>query len=143
MFGKLICVAALTSAVLAQGINFTVPAAGSTVTAGSAITVEVERPGPSTAIEVVAVAIGASESACAGGCINGGLGAILYTGIFDPKSTNSEGNAFQNITVTAPNWFNGLAELNIAFFCLLGATIHTPELQFTNTTKFTIIGATG
>jgi len=44
MFGKLIWVAALANVVLAQGINITVPAAGSTVAAGSAITVEVERP---------------------------------------------------------------------------------------------------
>ena len=177
MLGKLLCTAALVSAALAQNIDIAIPVEGTKVTAGSVITVQLERPvratsqsclfllpppplnidtqTPSTDIEEVSVVIGFSP--CPAGCINEGLGTILYNGTFDPESANSAGNAFQDFSVTVPSWFNGPAQLRVAHYYLQGVRItlsftlgtdadtlckSTTELQLTNT-NVTVVGASG
>ena len=51
------------------------------------------------------------------------LGAILYTGSFSPESTNNAGYQYENITVPAPNWFDGDGAINVAHFYVLGVPI--------------------
>ena len=53
MFGKLLCAAALVGAALAQNIDIAFPPAGTQVTAGSAITVQLERPVRTTHLRAV------------------------------------------------------------------------------------------
>lgn len=62
---------------------------------------------------------------CAGACADdySSLGSVLYTGSFNPQSTNSAGNQFENFSVTAPNWFDGPGVISAAHFYLSGVCI--------------------
>ncbi|KAF8121715.1 hypothetical protein EV363DRAFT_1362992 [Boletus edulis] len=143
MFGKLLfCVAALTSAALAQDISIALPAQGTNITAGSNFVVQVERATSSNSVQEISLVIAGMQ--CLDGCPGTGNGighAILYSGTFDPESTNGEGKSYQNFTVTAPNFFQGTMQLNVARFYLEGL-YNIAELELADTTV-TLTGATG
>ncbi|KAF8552439.1 hypothetical protein OG21DRAFT_120113 [Imleria badia] len=116
MFGKLLCFAALVSATLAQ-VNIALPFEGSNVTASAAFTIQLEIPKSTTNTEV-AVAIGAIDHS-AGPYPGDSLGYdVLYSGPFNPQSTNGADSEslYENITVTAPSYFQGKMLLSVAHF---------------------------
>ena len=77
----------------------------------------------STTGQVTEVAIAIGASACFAGCRNDGLGFdVLYSGVFNPQSTDNAGDEYQNITVTAPNYFDGEMLLSVAHFYLQGVS---------------------
>ncbi|KAG6371982.1 hypothetical protein JVT61DRAFT_9000 [Boletus reticuloceps] len=141
MFGKLLfCVAALASAALAQDISIALPAQGTNIAAGSNFVVQVERATSSNSVEEISLVIAGLQ--CLGGCSGYGIGhTILYSGTFDPESTNGEGKSYQNFTVTAPNFFQGTMQLNVARFYLEGMT-NFAELELADTTV-TLTGGSG
>ncbi|KAJ6532058.1 hypothetical protein B0H19DRAFT_1189847 [Mycena capillaripes] len=118
--------AALATTASAQTISIQVPVDGTTVHAGSSITVEVIQHSSSTDLVQVALAIGLGipNSAPAIG------GGILYNGPFNPQVQNTgiptgQGPPtaiLQNFTVTIPaNTPTGPMTLNVAHFDLIGA----------------------
>ncbi|KAJ7062040.1 hypothetical protein C8F01DRAFT_122908 [Mycena amicta] len=137
--------AALVGAAVAQGVLIGAPAPGSTVSAGSSIVVEIDRPDTLTPSIEVAIVIGFQS------CINSNIGfpdgvcpspddsmgTILYNGPYDPQfQDDGTVNHFphQNFTVTIPpSAPNGTAQLNVAHVALVGA-VKFPLLQTRNIT---------
>ncbi|KAF8202004.1 hypothetical protein K438DRAFT_1821069 [Mycena galopus ATCC 62051] len=125
--------AALATTAFAQSISIQAPVDGTTVKAGSSITVEVIQQSSSSDMVQVALAIGLGipNSAPAIG------GDILYNGPFNPQAQNTgiptgQGPPtanLQNFTVTIPtNAPAGLMSLNVAHFDLVGA-VKTPNTE--------------
>ncbi|KIJ57619.1 hypothetical protein HYDPIDRAFT_34936 [Hydnomerulius pinastri MD-312] len=131
--------AALPLALLAAGSAFaqstqlTLPAPGSTLTAGSEVTVQVGMGGYPENIDVVSIVIGLMP--CYGGQCYGPnefLGSILYQGPYNPVS----GNYFENYTVTVPEGFPaGEATLGVINFFMVGAS-YEPVFDFLNETVY-------
>ncbi|KAF8834789.1 hypothetical protein BDN67DRAFT_975749 [Paxillus ammoniavirescens] len=113
----------------------TAPAAGSTVTAGSEITVQVTVPDSLINFDEISVAIGLQS--CPDGSCNPTeeyLGTILYQGPYTPQPSGVGTNLFQNFTVTIPSsTSSGQAILGVANFYLDG-TGYTPNLNVVNET---------
>ncbi|KAJ7851622.1 hypothetical protein B0H14DRAFT_2761277 [Mycena olivaceomarginata] len=100
--------AALATTAFAQTISIQAPADGTTVQAGSSITVGVIQHRPRLA------------------------GNILYNGPFNPQQQN--GVFLQDFTVTIPETAStGLMSLNVAHFTLRGL-INTPSIETVNVT---------
>ncbi|KAJ7479696.1 hypothetical protein FB451DRAFT_1086261 [Mycena latifolia] len=132
--------ATLVSTAFAQGIAIGAPADGSTVTAGSNITVEVDRPDTLTPSTEVALVIGfLSCVPFPAGCppASEDLGNILYNGPYDPEfhpSVSVSKPPHQNFTVTIPaSAATGPAQLSVTHFSLVGAGPF-PFLQTVNIT---------
>ncbi|KAJ7801693.1 hypothetical protein B0H14DRAFT_2464680 [Mycena olivaceomarginata] len=124
--------AALATTAFAQTILIQSPVNGTTVQAGSNITVEVVQRGSLTPLVQVALAIGlgSPNSAPAIG------GNILYSGPFDPEFQNTGITNLpgQNFTVTIPaSTPAGLMSLNVARFDLITEQ-HFPNTQTVNVT---------
>ncbi|KAF9231444.1 hypothetical protein BU15DRAFT_82396 [Melanogaster broomeanus] len=106
--------ALLVGSALAQSTQLTLPAPGSTLTAGENVTVQVGMGGYPQNIDVVAIVIGLMP--CYGGVCtppNQFMGSILYQGPYNP----APGNYYQNYTVTVPPGFPvGDASLNVINF---------------------------
>ncbi|KAJ7748005.1 hypothetical protein B0H14DRAFT_2984388 [Mycena olivaceomarginata] len=120
--------AALATTAFAQTISIQAPADGTTVQAGSSITVGVIQHIFIENLEEVALAIGlgAPNLAPAIG------GNILYNGPFNPQQQN--GVFLQDFTVTIPETAStGLMSLNVAHFTLRGS-INTPSIETVNVT---------
>ncbi|KAJ7196157.1 hypothetical protein C8J57DRAFT_1421045 [Mycena rebaudengoi] len=137
-FASLALSAALATAAFAQTISIQAPADGTTVQAGSSITVEVIQHSSLTGFDQVTLVIGLGipNSAPAIG------GNILYNGPFNPHIQNTgiptgQGppQAFlQNFTVTIPGSTPaGLMSLNVAHFDLIGA-LRFPSTETVNVT---------
>ncbi|KIJ59728.1 hypothetical protein HYDPIDRAFT_100131 [Hydnomerulius pinastri MD-312] len=133
-FAALFCAAALASSTLAQSITIALPTEGSTVTAGSNIIVQIDKPMSLTGSEEVAVVIGIEP--CNNGVCNppsDGLGDILYNGPYNPQVIQGAWNPYENFTVTVPSWYSGLAQIDVAHVYLLGAGL-APYLETESTT---------
>ncbi|KIJ18690.1 hypothetical protein PAXINDRAFT_167253 [Paxillus involutus ATCC 200175] len=131
-----ISVALFVSAALAQGITIVLPAAGSTVTPGSSITVQVGTNIFVENLERIAIAIGLQScpSGSTSGCSTAdqGIGTILYTGLFDPVLGPEYTGPYQDFTVTIPaSTPAGQANLAVANFFLVGAS-QLPSMNFAN-----------
>ncbi|KIJ59186.1 hypothetical protein HYDPIDRAFT_118773 [Hydnomerulius pinastri MD-312] len=102
--------------------HITAPAAGSTVTAGSEITVQVTVVGSLLNFDEISVAIGLQS--CPDGSCNPTdqyLGTILYQGSYSPQASGVGNNLFENFTVTIPaSTASGQATLGVANFYLAG-----------------------
>ncbi|KAJ7784969.1 hypothetical protein DFH07DRAFT_763586 [Mycena maculata] len=129
---------ALATAAVAQTISIQAPVDGTTVQAGSSITVEVIQHSSSSDLIQVALAIGLGIPNIAPAI----GGDILYNGPFNPQLQNTgiptgQGppTAFlQNFTVTIPTSTPaGLMGLNVAHFDLVGAD-KTPSTETVNVT---------
>ncbi|KAJ7817872.1 hypothetical protein B0H13DRAFT_2379347 [Mycena leptocephala] len=130
--------AALVTTAFAQTISIQAPVDGTTVQAGSSITVEViQRSSLTPLVQVgLAIGLGIPNSAPAIG------GDILYNGPFIPQLQNTgippgqgPSSAFlQNFTVSIPaSMPAGLMSLNVARFDLI-AEQHFPNTQTVNVT---------
>nr|GAT51827.1 predicted protein [Mycena chlorophos] len=120
--------AASLALVAAQSIDIGAPADGSTVTAGSNVVVEVDRPDSLTGSTEVAIVIGLATCQSAGDCPAplDFLGTILYNGPYSPEFQNN-GSApnkppYQNFTVTIPEGASGPSQLNVLHLALVGAS---------------------
>ncbi|KAJ6551772.1 hypothetical protein B0H19DRAFT_882498, partial [Mycena capillaripes] len=129
----------LATSAFAQSAVIGAPADGTTVQAGSNITVEVDRPDTLTGSTEVAVVIGifpcgSTNSVCPGP--SEVLGTILYNGPFNPQFQNDSRSKppHQNFTVTIPDFIpTGKAQLGVAHFTLIGAG-QFPFLETLNVT---------
>ncbi|KAJ6494013.1 hypothetical protein C8R47DRAFT_1043727 [Mycena vitilis] len=127
----------LVTSTLAQGIRIAAPANGATVSAGSAIVVDVERPDTLTPSTQLALAIGFSP--CNSGACRTPLeelDTVLYNGTFDPqfRDDGDRNRPHQNFTVTIPvSAPRGTALLSVINFSLVGA-VSVPLLQALNIT---------
>ncbi|KAF9218253.1 hypothetical protein BS17DRAFT_791872 [Gyrodon lividus] len=113
----------------------TAPAAGSTVTAGSKITVQVTVADGPINFDEISVAIGLQS--CPDGSCNPTseyLGTILYQGPYSPQPSGVGLNLFQNFTVTIPaSTPSGQAILGVANF-YLDSIGYAPNLNVVNET---------
>ncbi|KAF9072346.1 hypothetical protein BDP27DRAFT_1382179 [Rhodocollybia butyracea] len=130
-------VLALTSASVAQNVAVGSPADGTSVPAGSNMTVRIDRPDSLSASEEVAVVMGlwsCGANPCPGPA--NVMGTILYNGPFNPQFSTPQ-NALpphQNFTVAIPASFpKGPAQLGVAHVALIGAGL-APFMQTLNQT---------
>jgi len=132
LFATFLC-AALGSTVLAQDIDIALPKSNANVAAGSEVIVKLDKPMILTGSEEVTIVIAAFPCTykCPGA--NEVLGDVLYNGPYNPEIHSDDWNPYQNITVTIPSWYNGLVQLGVARFYLLGAGL-SAELQLIDTT---------
>ncbi|KAJ6461078.1 hypothetical protein C8R45DRAFT_879278 [Mycena sanguinolenta] len=126
---------------LAQSVQIGAPAAGTTVSAGSNITVEIDRPDSLTASAEVAIVIGFLPcGGFASGCPppSETLGTVLYNGPYDPEFSAPVGGVnkppHQNFTVTIPSSASpGPAQLGVVHVALVGLS-ETPLFETLNIT---------
>ncbi|KAJ7694857.1 hypothetical protein B0H17DRAFT_931470 [Mycena rosella] len=118
----------LATTAFAQSIAIGAPVDGSSVKAGSNITVEVDRPDTLTGSTEVAIVIGfLSCVPFPAGCPSPSdiIGNILYNGPYDPEfhtNVSVSKPPHQNFTVTIPaNARTGPAQLSVTHFSLVGA----------------------
>ncbi|KAJ7249152.1 hypothetical protein B0H12DRAFT_1234814 [Mycena haematopus] len=137
-FASVVLSAALATTAFGQAITIQTPADGTTVQAGSSITVEVIQHSTLSNFVEVALAIGLGLPNTAPGIGRN----ILYNGPFNPQIQNTgiptgQGppTAFlQNFTVTIPaNTPAGLMSLNVAHFDMVGV-FNTPSTATYNIT---------
>ncbi|KAJ7080584.1 hypothetical protein B0H15DRAFT_953455 [Mycena belliarum] len=120
--------ALLATTAFAQRIAIGAPLDGASVTAGSSITVEVDRPDTLTGSREVAIVIGfLSCSSFPASCPPPSeiIGSILYNGPYDPEfhtNVSFSKPPHQNFTVTVPPAARkGVAQLSVTHFSLVGA----------------------
>ncbi|KAJ7023070.1 hypothetical protein C8F04DRAFT_970561 [Mycena alexandri] len=125
-FSSLIFSTLLATTAFAQSAAIGAPADGSSVQAGSNITVEVDRPDTLTGSTEVAVVIGFLSCNGRPACPAASevLGSILYNGPFNPQFvTGVSRPPHQNFTVTIPSTFpSGPAQLAVSHFSLVGVS---------------------
>ncbi|KAJ6629323.1 hypothetical protein B0H10DRAFT_1776580 [Mycena sp. CBHHK59/15] len=122
----------------AQRVAIGAPADGASVTAGSNITVEVDRPDTLSSSVEVAIVIG-FNSCASRPCLppSETIGTLLYNGPYDPEfhtNVSFSKPPHQNFTVTIPaSAPNGEAQLSVTHFSLIGASLG-PFLEILNIT---------
>ncbi|KAH9949818.1 hypothetical protein B0H21DRAFT_726143 [Amylocystis lapponica] len=132
MMKSLVALACLAASTFAQNIAIGAPAEFTNITAGSNITVQVNKPVAQQASTDVAIVIaldtcvGHPNDECASYDVTQVLGPILYKGPFSPEEHNVEGQPwnppYQNFTVTVPSTMrSGQASLTVSHFVLIGA----------------------
>ncbi|KAJ7434517.1 hypothetical protein B0H11DRAFT_1757567 [Mycena galericulata] len=141
-FSSLVMSAMLATAAFAQNVDIGAPADGATVTPGTNITVEVDRPDTLTGSIEVAVVIGFLS------CVPFNaqtcpppseiIGQILYNGPYDPEFRTGPGlpnkPPYQNFTVAIPaSAPTGPAQISVTHFGLVGAGFE-PFVQSLNVT---------
>ncbi|KAH7929596.1 hypothetical protein BV22DRAFT_974682, partial [Leucogyrophana mollusca] len=130
----------LSGAALAQNVYIAAPPDGTTVSPGSDVVIDIQRPNSLSASEEVAVVI-AIQSCATGPCTppSESLGMILYNGRYNPQvpSQPSGPNAgfqqpSQNFTVQIPSSMrNGSALLTVTHLALIGAG-PAPWMEYKN-----------
>jgi len=133
-----ILTAFLSTLALAQRVSISAPADGTSVAAGSNITVEIDRPNSLSASTEVAVVI-ALQTCQSLSCLSPSdfLGSVLYNGGYNPVQMppTSSKPPHQNFTVTIPaSTPSGLVQLGVVHVSLIGAG---PE-PFMETTNITL-----
>ncbi|KAJ5655104.1 hypothetical protein N7490_002107 [Penicillium lividum] len=122
--------AAFAGLALAQNAVIGLPTPNQTVTSGSDVIVQIQRPNSLTGSTEMAVAIGLVS------CLrrvcepaSNIMGSILYNGLFDPVYHEAYLPPYQNFTVTVPLSFAaGQAQINVAHATLIGAGPY-PDLE--------------
>ncbi|KAF8121705.1 hypothetical protein EV363DRAFT_1362959 [Boletus edulis] len=122
MFKTFFTLCLFATTVFAQAAFIGLPTFNQTVYAGTDLIVQVQSPDSLTSVEQVAVAIGLESCpntpAC--GAPSGGLGIILYYGLFDPQF-HGPGVPYENFTVQIPSTVPaGTAAIAVAHFALVG-----------------------
>ncbi|KAJ3844914.1 hypothetical protein EV361DRAFT_944008 [Lentinula raphanica] len=128
---------ALASIAVAQSAQIGTPQQGTSVVAGSNVTVMIEKPNSLTSTQEVAIVIGLASCGNAP-CPNttSKLGEILYQGSFNPQYSSPPGALppHQNYSLQVPASFAaGQAILGVAHLSLVGAAM-APTLETFNTT---------
>ncbi|KAG1725702.1 uncharacterized protein EDB91DRAFT_1167562 [Suillus paluster] len=132
---SVLSLALLAVSAFAQNAAIGYPPQGLSVSPGSSLTVQVERPNTLSSTEEVAVVIGLQS--CPGTpCIDPAdfMGQILYNGPFNPQYQGPLGPPYQNFTVQIPSSIaSGTALLGVAHVALIGAGF-SPSLETLNRT---------
>lgn len=135
MIKSVLSLALLAASALAQGAAIGYPPQGLSVSPGSSLAVQVERPNSLTGSEEVAVVIGIQS--CPGTpCISpaGYMGQILYNGPFNPQYHETYNPPYENFTVQIPSSIaSGTALLGVVHVTLVGAGLY-PLLETLNRT---------
>ncbi|KAJ3747135.1 hypothetical protein DFH05DRAFT_1478630 [Lentinula detonsa] len=132
---------ALTHAVLAQNVFIGLPADETSVSAGSNVTVRIDRPDTLSGSTEVALVMGiwpCGSFACPGPA--NVLGTILYNGPFNPQFSSPSDSLppHENFTVSIPEEFvKGRTQLGVMHVSLVGAGL-APFLETLNTTLMII-----
>ncbi|TFY77544.1 hypothetical protein EWM64_g6468 [Hericium alpestre] len=120
--------ASLITVACAQTIAIGAPSNGDTITPGSQLTVEVDRPDTLTGSQEVAIAITLATCPANNPCtdMTERLGATLYTGPYNPQFPpfpTPRNIPLQNFTVTVPESLQAgqKAVLSVSHFSLVGA----------------------
>ncbi|KII83245.1 hypothetical protein PLICRDRAFT_180650 [Plicaturopsis crispa FD-325 SS-3] len=137
-FSTLLALPLFAASALAQSIQIGAPAAGTSVSPGSSLVVEVDRPNSLTGSQEVAIVIALDSCSSSGGCRppSDVLGNILYSGGFNPEySTPADGKPpHQNFTVQIPSGAqSGTNLLTVTHFSLVGAGPY-PLFEYRNIT---------
>ncbi|KAH7929598.1 hypothetical protein BV22DRAFT_1029212 [Leucogyrophana mollusca] len=136
MFKSLLSLSLFAATALAQSAAIGYPPQGLSVSPGSSLTVQVERPNTLTGSEEVAVVIGLQSCTARPACIDPAelMGDILYNGPFAPVYHEPQNPPYQNFTVQIPSSFqNGTALIGVAHVTLIGAGLY-PYLETLNRT---------
>ncbi|KAG2366080.1 hypothetical protein BDR07DRAFT_1449564 [Suillus spraguei] len=146
---SVLSLALFAASALAQGAAIGYPPQGLSVSPGSNLTVQVERPDTLTGSEEVAVVIGIQS--CPGTpCISPAdyMGQILYNGPFNPQfhepynppyenftfPENMPGPPYENFTVQIPDGIaSGTALIGVVHVTLVALSLY-PLLETLNTT---------
>ncbi|KIJ64229.1 hypothetical protein HYDPIDRAFT_112187 [Hydnomerulius pinastri MD-312] len=131
--------ALFAAAALGQSISINSPLPGSTVTAGSSITVQVGYPIYIQNVNRYSVVVGLQSCPDGTGCStlgpNVGLGSVLGEAPYNPQY-NSVGNAYQDFVVTIPaSTPSGQANIGAVGFFVVGAS-YLPGLDYANATVY-------
>ncbi|KAF9260742.1 hypothetical protein L218DRAFT_932259 [Marasmius fiardii PR-910] len=119
-------VSALIASVLAQRAEIGIPQDGAQVTAGSTVTVRIDRPNFQSSTQEVAIVLGfqpCPSSPCH--AASDGVGEILYTGPYNPvfETPTSSLPPYQNFSLTIPaSTPKGAAQLSLTHFSMIGAS---------------------
>ncbi|PYI11220.1 hypothetical protein BO78DRAFT_425754 [Aspergillus sclerotiicarbonarius CBS 121057] len=116
---SILSLALCATTALAQGIYINSPAAGSQLTAGSSVTLQVAR---YNFIQSVAeVGLGVGIESCTSGCPDptGALGTLVYNGGYDPQLGPGIHDEYENFTITVPDT-KGPAQIGIVRAFLVG-----------------------
>ncbi|EGN95799.1 hypothetical protein SERLA73DRAFT_187021 [Serpula lacrymans var. lacrymans S7.3] len=135
MFKRILSLALFTSAAFAQSIRIGYPPEGTSVIAGSNVTVQIQLPPTLTNTQPISVAIGL-QSCPSGNCLPVAdiLGDLLYAGPIQPVYGPGAYYPYQNFSVTVPPTIaNGTAQIGVAYFSLIGAGLY-PFFQLLNET---------
>ncbi|KAF9220108.1 hypothetical protein BS17DRAFT_353969 [Gyrodon lividus] len=127
--------ALFAAAALAQNAAIGLPKQGQSISPGSNLTVQVQRPNSLTGSEEVAVVIG-FQSCPSGPCISPAdyMGQILYNGPFSPQYHEFYNPPYQNFTVQVPSTAaKGTALIGVAHVTLIGAGLF-PWMEVLNQT---------
>ncbi|KAI0363432.1 hypothetical protein BV20DRAFT_144836 [Pilatotrama ljubarskyi] len=124
---SILVLAALALSALAQQAQIVSPAPGSTITAGSEVTIEVHQDEAATDDVQVAVILGIRG--CPSGDCTGfdpadfGMGTLIYHGVFDPQRdpTQPQKGLFQDFTFQVPDFLSGSTLLSLAHLQAVGA----------------------
>ncbi|KIK78853.1 hypothetical protein PAXRUDRAFT_162890 [Paxillus rubicundulus Ve08.2h10] len=125
----------LAAAALAQNAVIGLPKQGQSVTPGTNITVQIQRPNSLTGSEEVALVIG-FQSCPSGPCIapTSYMGQILYNGPFSPVYHETYNPPYQNFSVQIPaSAPSGMALIGVAHVTLVGAGSY-PYMEVLNQT---------
>ncbi|KAG2063956.1 hypothetical protein BDR04DRAFT_1122908 [Suillus decipiens] len=132
---SVLSLALFAASALAQSAAIGYPPQGLSVSPGSNLTVQVERPDTLSGSEEVAIVIGIQS--CPGTpCISPAdyMGQILYNGPFNPQFHEPYNPPYENFTVQIPSSIaNGTALLGVAHVALVGAGLY-PWLETLNRT---------
>jgi len=106
----------------AQTIEIDSPTAGTILTRGKKMTIQIDRPNSIEGCQEVGIAIGIINCATASSCPSPSaeVGDVLYAGPFTP--TAHQGQYYETFTATVPTTMTaGAGQLNLVHLCLLGA----------------------
>ncbi|KAH9920444.1 uncharacterized protein B0H18DRAFT_881086 [Fomitopsis serialis] len=115
--------ASLIALASAQGIDIGAPLAGSTISPGQNITVEVDRPNSLTGSEEVAIVISmvpCETSTCnsPNQDLSSELGYVLYNGPYSPQYDSitppDHKPPYQNFSVQVPSWYTSGEHIALA-----------------------------
>ncbi|OCH88448.1 hypothetical protein OBBRIDRAFT_795216 [Obba rivulosa] len=135
----------LAASVFAQSIQIGAPVEFSSITPGTNITVEVDRPDTLTGSQEVAIVIALNscvgpglDGSCASFDVTQDLGTVLYSGPYDPEFHDVPGlpnkPPYQNFSVQVPSSLpQGEAALTVSHFSLIGLGPF-PNLEVKNIT---------
>ncbi|KAJ3855997.1 hypothetical protein EV368DRAFT_33429 [Lentinula lateritia] len=126
---------ALTHIALAQNVFIGHPANGSTISAGSNLTVRIDRPDTLSSSTEVALVMGmwpCNDLPCPGP--SNIIGTILYNGPYKPQFSLNSLPPHENFTVSIPEGFvKGVTQFGVAHIALIGAG-QAPFLETLNAT---------
>ncbi|KAH9847153.1 hypothetical protein C2E23DRAFT_890220 [Lenzites betulinus] len=110
---------ALAASAFAQGVSIFAPAAGTTVQQGSTVSVGIQQldspAGTGAADASISISLQTCGTASCDSLPSDAIGAVLFTGVFDPRQNADKTAAFESFDVQVPASFAlGPARLSVS-----------------------------